>query len=210
MEILRDLVREIAIIVLLAGFLEMLLPTSSMKSFVKVVMGLFIIVTVLSPISSLLGRDIAFEVNSWRYYNAADDQALQTIMTRADSISRESQAATVREYEKRLAQQVQTVAKLVDGVGQVEAQVSARQDKKTGHYGGIDRIVLLVGAGQPAGSGQAVVEPVQIEVGQNNPGRPGSAKPVAVKSQEVIKTQLQQTVANFYGLKQEQIEIVFR
>ncbi|NPV26211.1 MAG: stage III sporulation protein AF [Firmicutes bacterium] len=217
MEVIRDLVREIAIIVLLASFLEMLLPNSNMKSFVKVVMGLFVIVTVLGPVGSLLKRPVAFEVNAWRYHEQDFGQSWQTIMTRAESFRRETQTTAVREYEKRLAQQVEAVARLVRGIDQVEARVNVCCDQKTGRYGAIEHIVLLVSAGarenqlaknQP---GRGLVEPVEIQVSQGAGGQPEPPKqPPAFAVQGALKTQLQQTVANFYGLKLEQIEVIFK
>lgn len=65
MQTLQTLVRNLAIILLLATFLEMLLPNKSMRGFVQMVMGLFVISAVLSPITAFLNTPLAMEIPAW-------------------------------------------------------------------------------------------------------------------------------------------------
>ena len=53
METIRQLVRNLALLVILAAFLEMLLPLQGTRRFVQVIIGLFIMLTVLGPIVML-------------------------------------------------------------------------------------------------------------------------------------------------------------
>lgn len=65
MEDLNSLVRNLAIIVLLASFLEMMLPSKSMQGFVKLIMGLFVISAILNPITSLLRMPLEMNIPAW-------------------------------------------------------------------------------------------------------------------------------------------------
>lgn len=65
MEDLNSLIRNLAIIVLLAGFLEMMLPSKSMLGFVKLIMGLFVISAILNPITSLLRMPLEMNIPAW-------------------------------------------------------------------------------------------------------------------------------------------------
>lgn len=65
MESLQTLVRNLAIIILLASVLEMLLPNKSMQGFVKLIMGLFVISAVLDPLISLLHLPQSTSVPAW-------------------------------------------------------------------------------------------------------------------------------------------------
>lgn len=217
MEVLRELVRDIAIIVLLASFLEMLIPNNQMKKFVKVVMGLFVIVTILGPIGNLIKRPVALEVNAWQYSDHTSE--FETIMTKAESFQRDTQELATKEYVQRLGDQVAAVAKLVPGVEYVEAQVKVKPPA-TNQYGVIEKIVLQVSSSKTKtefvsnkvlpDEDQQLVEPVEIEV-HKVPAPEGKQVPkITSREQAKIKEQLIQTVANFYGLRTEQIEFYWR
>lgn len=72
MEGLQTLVRNLAIIILMASFLEMLLPTKSMQGFVKLIMGLFVISAVLGPITSLLHLPVRMDIPAWSEVSSRD------------------------------------------------------------------------------------------------------------------------------------------
>lgn len=54
---LSSWLRELIMIVLLATFVDMLLPNRSMERYVKLVLSLLILLTLLSPITKLLKSD---------------------------------------------------------------------------------------------------------------------------------------------------------
>jgi stage III sporulation protein AF len=57
--------REIILVILLATFIDLLLPGSSMQRYVKVVVSLFILMTILSPLIMLLKTDFNFSEFTW-------------------------------------------------------------------------------------------------------------------------------------------------
>lgn len=57
MQWLNDWIREIVMIILLAAFLDLIIPNSSLDRYVKVVVGLLILLAILSPIISFLQSD---------------------------------------------------------------------------------------------------------------------------------------------------------
>lgn len=60
-EWLTDWLTQIIIVVLLAVFVDLILPGSSMHRYVKLVMGLFILMTMLSPILSIISKDFSIQ-----------------------------------------------------------------------------------------------------------------------------------------------------
>jgi stage III sporulation protein AF len=54
---LSEWLKEIILVILLATFVDLLLPNSSMQRYVKVVVSLFILLTILSPLITLLKVD---------------------------------------------------------------------------------------------------------------------------------------------------------
>lgn len=61
MQFLTDWISNIILLILLATILELLLPNSSLQRYVKMVVGLLLIVMILNPLFSLLSKD----ANSW-------------------------------------------------------------------------------------------------------------------------------------------------
>lgn len=59
---LSDWLREIILVILLATFVDLLLPNSTMQRYVKVVISLFILLTILSPVISLLKSETELEM----------------------------------------------------------------------------------------------------------------------------------------------------
>jgi len=211
MDVIRELVRNIAIIVVLTGLLEMLLPISNMQRFVKVIMGLFIIVTMLNPILGLVKKELAFQVSG---PVAAKNGELAGILEKGQAISRESQKQAISQYEDKLSQQVLAVAQMVPGVKLEQAKVRVKQEKGA-LQGEIREIRLVVDPGFPGDpkskSGIQRVEPVKIEVGGEGGG---TAKPaLAGKNRSLdaeTQKRLRETIANFYSIKPDTVFIEVR
>ncbi|WP_342561983.1 stage III sporulation protein AF [Paenibacillus sp. FSL R7-0345] len=60
---LGDWLRELILVVLMAAFVEMLLPGKSMERYARLVLSLLVLLTMLSPIVSLLKGDAAKELS---------------------------------------------------------------------------------------------------------------------------------------------------
>lgn len=54
MEIMKEWVRNIFILIMALTFIEILLPTSKMEQYIKFIFALIIMATILSPLSILL------------------------------------------------------------------------------------------------------------------------------------------------------------
>lgn len=70
MEALGEWLRQIILVVLLATFIDLLLPNRTMQRYVRLVVSLFILMTILSPVLQLLGsnanlRLLAATVDGW-------------------------------------------------------------------------------------------------------------------------------------------------
>jgi stage III sporulation protein AF len=80
MDALAAWLKQIIIVVLLATFIDLLLPNRSMQRYVKLVVSLFILMTILSPVMNLLGsnanmRMLAAAVEGWDLGGAPENAA---------------------------------------------------------------------------------------------------------------------------------------
>ncbi|MDD2496659.1 MAG: stage III sporulation protein AF [Desulfitobacteriaceae bacterium] len=197
MQTISELVRNVTIIVLIAGFLEMMLPSSELKRFIKMVMGLFVLVSILNPIVSLLRQETAYEVFAWQ--DPVQGMKLNSILQQGEELSRDMTEKAEVMYANSMAKQMETIVKLVKGVAWVEADVEVKETGKHPDYGKIERAVLVIGIGEQE---QSTIEPINIKIS----GEEIFEVPQAEKDE--IKYRVVEALKNFYGLTEEQISVV--
>lgn len=179
-ETLQTLVRNIAVVLLLAGFLEMLLPNSSMRGFVKLVMGLFVISAVLGPVTDFLRAPLAMEVPAWTMTTPQD----LPVMADAQGV-KAGQDAVQEQFKRIIVNQVQALAVTIKGVSEAQVEVEFEEGGKgLTEQPRISLIKIKLGGVRP-------IEPVKI--GQ-------SSSRLSVRAREV-RTQ----VASFMSLPEEKV-----
>ena len=120
MDALREIVRGIAIIIIFAGFLEMLLPQNEMRRYLQVIVGLFIIVSIIAPLSELVANNKSFEVVSWQYIPQDNTQA---ILEKGKNMAKEGTEQLRGEEEKRITSQIDALAKLHNEVEATKVEI---------------------------------------------------------------------------------------
>ncbi|AFQ43041.1 stage III sporulation protein AF [Desulfosporosinus meridiei] len=126
MQTLQTLVRNLALILLLATFLEMILPNKSMRGFVQMVMGLFVISAILAPITTLLDTPLSMEIPAW---TASSPQDLPAIAVEGQGVQ-VGRDAVQEQYQRILINQIKGLALGTSGVG--DAEVDVRFEEKEG------------------------------------------------------------------------------
>lgn len=138
MEGLKTLIRNLAFILLLASFMEMLLPNKSMRGFVQLVMGLFVIAAILDPLAGLLSWDLEKEIPAWINGSTGDMPVIA-----ADDDSREKANTIVREqYKKILVDQIEVLAAKIDGITDVEATVELEDEGGFTDYPKVKKVTI--------------------------------------------------------------------
>lgn len=124
MEELKELIRNLAFILLLATFLELLLPNKTMKGFVQVVMGLFVIAAILNPLTSFLNMDYENKVPAWVKVSSTDMPVLAAEGEKADT----GKTAVREQYKKIVINQIKILISAIDGVESTEVDLELEKD----------------------------------------------------------------------------------
>jgi stage III sporulation protein AF len=153
---LQNLVRNLVVILLLATFLEMLLPNKSMRGFVQMVMGLFVISAILAPITTFLHTPLEMEIPAWA---ATRPQDLPAIATEGQG-QKLAQNAVQEQYRQILINQIKALAMGTEGVEGAEVSVEFEE----GSSGLIDqpKIALVTVTLTAAKEEILPVEPITI------------------------------------------------
>ena len=140
-EAIGDIVKNVIVIIFLTTILDMTLPNSNLQPFIKMVMGLFVIISILSPVLTLFNEE--HDLSGWVLQAEQYDQ-LDSIMAKGESFSQETRQQTYMQYEEKLSQQIKGLVSVINGVQSCEAKVAIADDQEAGVLGQIEDIELWV------------------------------------------------------------------
>ncbi|MDN5345446.1 MAG: stage sporulation protein [Clostridia bacterium] len=235
-----EIVRQVALIALLTAFLEMLLPEKRMISYVRLVLGLFVVVAILTPLVEGFRFGPELDVTAWDLRLEAPGPAP---IEQGRQMARANEEAALEIYRERLAGQIKALVGLVPGVKAAEVLVSVAGEGE--RLGAIRRVVVTVitGTSPPVepveAQGEAKPGPAPGAGGQAEPAReksglpgspletpdlagPGSQLPPVSREPpagvakasggevEALQAKIKAMVAYFYSLDPGQVEVIIR
>jgi stage III sporulation protein AF len=184
-------VKNIVLVVLFASFLELLLPASSMQRFVRVIMGLMVMIAILNPVLDIVHNKMAPEnlpaVTQSGAVSGRVKENMAAVTEERDRLAREL-------YKKDLASQIKAVVVAVDGVADARVGIELKEGTE-GKQGGLDKVSIAVLPGSPSAG---TVEKVVIGAPQTT----SSGELSGTVSEKVKKA-----VKELYQLRESQIEI---
>ncbi|CEP66055.1 Sporulation stage III, protein AF [Moorella glycerini] len=189
-----EIVRQVALIALLAAFLEMLLPEKKMTRYVRLVLGLFVVVAILTPLVEGLRFGPELDVTAW---DLRLDPVAAAPVQQGREMARANEEAALEIYRDRLAGQIKALVSLVPGVKQAEVLVSLTGDKE--HRGAIRRVVITA----------TLAGPETAKGGGDAPPPPAGNLPPKITAAEVqqIKSRIVAMITHFYGLEPGRVEV---
>ena len=107
MELIRELMLHVIVLVFFTTLLDLLLPDGTFRSYIKMVMGLFVVMSLLQPTISLLQRDNAVSVQQHIVQNMVMAEATR----QSEELSKKQQQLqeTIQRYwETAQQEQIQT------------------------------------------------------------------------------------------------------
>lgn len=144
MEWLSGWLRELILVVLLATFVDMLLPNKSMERYVKLVLSLLILLTLISPIINLFNQDsnerLSAALTDWGGGSTEEqDMTLAEIMDKGRELTQQHEMSAMNwaatEVADQMKAQIEQESQLP--VNSVTVQLGAveKSGKKSGETG---------------------------------------------------------------------------
>lgn len=132
-EILKNWVINIVVIIFFVAFIEIMLPKSSMKRYVNMVLGLLIIIVLINPIIKFMANDIDIErevfLNISKQNNMYSDKDLKYVEAQNQNI--------VEMYKNKLKREITDFIELDEGYKIVEVNISIEENSKLDNFGEI-------------------------------------------------------------------------
>lgn len=192
MAVLSEIVKNVLVIVLIASFLELMLPEGTLRPLVRFAIGLFVLIAILSPLAGILFSDRNINIGWWDLPMEPGQEA--QIIEQGEKINQKIWQSQQEVVSDKVAGQIGAVALLVPGVEDVEAQVVLNQ------AGMVESLQLMV---------RPQVNSSDEEVSQV--GLFGESEPsLSPEEQEVIRSKLSTIIENLYGFDNTVIQIEFQ
>ncbi|MDD2372671.1 MAG: stage III sporulation protein AF [Syntrophomonadaceae bacterium] len=191
MAVLAGMVKNVLVIIILASFLEVLLPEGRVKPFVRFAIGLFIIIAVLNPVLNALFEQREFEINLWDYKVSSEQE--REILEKGNRINQQIVVSTEAGIKEKMEGQVSAVAMLVPGVKEVKTNATLNDE---GRLNKLDLTVRLEQSEHSQKGGE-----VNVFLGEGDVPSAEDKKQIEEKMRGVIN--------NLYGFQNLEINVQF-
>jgi len=213
-DILSEWVRSVTIILFLAFFLDMLIPNSSLKRYVHLVIGLFIIMIILNPLIRILDLESYDNIS---VFNSEDRKIsrnianLDKIIENGKQIQVIGTEQTKNVLETRLAYQIEWLCLVVDGIDKVKVKLNLESEVKPGELEKIANIFLEVTLkdGEQNKTSAELVEPVVINGREEVEEHVQGGEKYSIQSKKDIENKLKTILSSFYGIPKDKIIVSF-
>ncbi|HAH95270.1 MAG TPA: hypothetical protein DHD79_07645 [Firmicutes bacterium] len=121
MDILRQWLKSVTVIIIIGGFLENLMPADDTRKFVRMVINLLLVLALISPLVPLVTKGIQAPTLPQVMLPAASDTA--ELVTAGQDLARQSQNLFLSEGQQQLEERISEIAQMIDGVTSASAAI---------------------------------------------------------------------------------------
>ncbi|ARU62212.1 stage III sporulation protein AF [Tumebacillus avium] len=212
MEFLSEWMRGLILIIFLAVVLDMILPNNAMQRYVKLVMGLLIILLMLSPVLKLYGTsvyELDFALDKFLTKEGVGNlKSIDEITAQGQRLQEQQASTTVEQWKAMVSENVKQTVEHGYGVTVDSVEMRVTQDAE-GQPTAIEYLAVIVMPKPEAGTGAAkpveAVEPVIIGGGDANELQ----KPPPKVNNETTNAILQQLSTEFQ-LPKSSISVIWQ
>lgn len=222
MEILKNMIYQIIVIILLGTALELILPSGKLRPFVKVIVGLFVMIAVMNPIMNFLRHD------AWQMSFGPVAQApveMNMLRSIGEGIREKGLEESRKEAVEKLARHAESLLSLKPGMEGWQivvdwSQVQAgNEGAVTVHLTGPQEALALENqrSADVDSKSSRQVDEIKVDMVDVAPAmgtKDGTSaqiglqeKPQTVDRKSWLESEIVKTMAGFYGLKPEQIQV---
>ncbi|TWH48933.1 stage III sporulation protein AF [Sporomusa sp. KB1] len=197
-------IKGIIFVVLFASFLELLLPNNSMQRFVRVIMGLFIMLAIVNPIIGVIEHQLTADQLPVLAARADSNVAAVDVLQATNNVAGKRDQLARDLYVKDLSRQIRATVMAVDGVADAKAVVTI-DNGDTGTpptskgMGKLKNVVIYIEPGITASERKIS----KVAVGVSIP----EAAPEAKKVPAVVVDKVTRVVTELYQLRASQVEV---
>lgn len=191
-------IKTIVVLLIFAAFAEMIMPDSSLKKYISILVGFLMIITILNPI---LGIVKGFELDIPEFFNQTDNTLSYDFKKEMESNPKGQNQMVSEIYNQNIASNIKKSLEK-EGMKVSYLQVKTNEDNNSEDYGSI--LSVSVGMNENGEeSGFVKMEPVKVYGEENIP----TTKEDGEQEQSQEKEKASNLIEKIYGIEKENIII---
>ncbi|WP_019122818.1 stage III sporulation protein AF [Brevibacillus massiliensis] len=201
--------KKIILLVLLAAFLDLILPNTTLQKYVKMVMGLIILITILTPAFSLLQLspdELAIRLTRYKEnLNLSSPQSDYRAL--ADRLLKQQNEQAEEYVAKQVESQIREQVRSEYGVEAGEVVVSI--DSQPGKQPQIESVTLTIANDprQKADRQIRPIEPVIIKVGDDRMEETAAVPAASRQDEHPLYRNIARSIAQAWELSAERVKV---
>lgn len=200
---LRNWIINIVVTMIFVIFIEILMPSSSMRKYINFVLGLLVMLVILSPLLNIVSAN--FHINS-KILEVSGAIDARDVQLQLDKIKKGQKEGIVRTYKQKLEDQIVSQITAAGLVEEVKAEVQIDERYETDEFGVITGIRVVVMENNNDNS-QPPVQKVEIKVDITENQQATSA--VSQQDQQ-LKEKISEYLIDLYNLTGDNIEVILQ
>lgn len=194
-------IKSIIFVVLFASFLELLLPNNSMQRFVRVIMGLFIMLAILNPVLAVIERQTTTDQIPVLATRIDSNLATADVLLAANNVAEKREQLARNLYVRDLSKQIRATVMAINGVADAKVTVSIETNTPQISKGmdKIKNVVVYIDPGITANEQKIA----KVTVGQTGSETPQESR----KLSTVMVDKVTRAVTELYQLRPGQVEV---
>lgn len=194
MDFLKTWVYTIVVTLIFVAFIDILMPSSSMKKYVKLVLGLLIMAVILKPVMSLRDADFNLSADIFSYQGKLDQSSLKK---QAEYYSKGQEAEIIKVYKQNLESRMEQQIRLETESQDAKVSIDVDEDKDSERYGEIKKVSISI-------------EKQVNQITKVDKIRIGESSNESQKEEEKYESnysELLEKISSMYGIDKDKIEI---
>jgi len=194
-------IKGIIFVVLFASFLELLLPNNSMQRFVRVIMGLFIMLAILNPIIGVMERQLTVDQVPVLAARVDSSLANANVLNVANEVAGKRDQLARDLYVRDLSKQIRATVMAISGVADAKVTVNIETDtpQPNKKMGKIKNVVIYIEPGITANEQKIA----KVTVGITIPEAAQESKLLST----VVVDKVTRAITELYQIKSSQVEV---
>lgn len=202
---IKEWVITIVSVIIFLTFVEILMPNSSYKRYINVVIGFLLIIVILTPLTRFISGQINLEEEIIRTFN---DLEISTFQNRANRVEYSNKEAIIKLYKAEIKGQIKNHIEASTDyiVNQVGTEIEENIDSE--EFGLIKELNISIKDGnRNLAQEKNIIRPVDINIGLNKKNTTTrEANSIIINTDsDLIKT----SISSLYGLPKDKINIVY-
>jgi stage III sporulation protein AF len=206
MEFMKGWIINIVTTMIFVAFVEVLVPGSSMRKYVNLVIGLLVMIVIISPLLHLAAGDYNIGMDILNKGHAIDLRDTELLL---NSVKQQQKESITRVYREKVQRQVSEQVMHINPGSNAVAEVFIDEDHDSKSFGKILGIRVLISPGKEGQDIEDGIEVSRIKVNIDGQSTENAVEALS-REQDLTRLNIASHLSEMYRVPVEDIEVVLK